>query len=987
MLSSKTVNNSDSGVPNHTSARYHSYQVARICIIILVFTFSSISFAQTPLNETKISLQGDRLSGVVLPVLPRATDITVEGLRANAWTIDDTKRLLVEQNVAIKIGAYTFKGDTAVIWINRMETDAGIVSQIAVFLPSFTKSSRYAAMGAEGENLLVVGSTLGKVTLDVALLDPKKPKGQTNLLSRAKTRLATYIHNLSQPPVALSTRPEVISIPDSQLRDELTKTTVREKRQRAWLKPKSGFVSVSADVVELLPDELENSVTLMGNVHLVVRSTAGISDMEMTATRSVVFLDPGGVRDIASGKVNVSDIHGIYLEGNVVISANKGSYLVRAPQMYYDFDTEKAIMLEAVLRTYAKNGRVPMFIRADELRQISENEWVGEGVQASTSAFATPDLAIGASKMTITKLDSGSTYVKSEHNTIRLGGVPVMYWPNYEGEASSVPLRGAKLGFKDDYGVIVQTKWDLYSLLGVPQPQGVKSTLRLDSFSDRGYAVGIDFVYTADKNSGILNSYFQTDSKTQKTASGIEIPVTQTNRGYVSWMNKTKLNEYWSVQSQLNYISDPTYMSVWRQQDYQNRFEYETSIYAKHQKGNGAFTALFKHDINKFISTSWLLASRQYKVDKTPELGLFRYGEKIFNDTITWSSQTKIMRERMVFQSGTPNELGLRRQAFGLASANTAISAPLTAAGLQQDYQNRLVTRHEFSMPFQLGAIKFVPYSSIQAQWGIANNERLNQSRETNYWFRTVGLRASTQLNRIYNSVDNDLLDLHRLRHIIEPYINVWNGDSNIDVSTIPQYDASIDNLTTGTLMWVGVKNTLQTWRGGPGRWHKVDWLTLDTALLFADSGATQRYDNPQFFNWRPGYSSVQDAFILNGKFQYSDSVAFVGHGTWNLDNDTLSRGSIGAELDHGKDVRTYLEYREIDVTNDQFLSLGINYDLSKRYTLNFTPSWNFDIDDLQSLNFALTRHYPEFDLIGQISYSEIQDETEYGVRFNLLKF
>jgi hypothetical protein len=961
--------------------------VIRLCIILLTVIFTGTTFAQSKVVTSEISLRGDRLSGVVLPVLPRATDISVQGLRANAWTVDDTKRLLVEQNFIVTIGAYTFESDIGVVWINRMETDAGVVSQIAVYLPTFTKSSKHATMGAQGENLLVVGSTLGKVTLDVALLEPKKPKGKENLLHRATSRLATYIQNLTNSPEELSARPKVIPFPEQQLQDVLAKTRVVENRKRTWLKPKSGFVSISANLVELLPDELENAITLTGDVHIVLRSFAGISDMEMSATRSVVFTDPGGVRDIASGKVDISDVHGIYLEGNVVITANAGKYLLRAPKMYYDFKTEKAVMLEAVLRTYVEDGRVPMFIRADELRQISENEWVGEGVQVSTSAFATPDIAVGATKMTITKQENGNTYVKSENNTIRLGGVPIMYWPKYEGEAGSIPLRGAKIGFKDDFGLMVETKWDLYSLLGVPKPEGVKTTLRLDTFTERGSAVGLDFLYTTNHSSGLINSYLQSDSGTQKTASGLETPVTNTDRGYFLWSNKTKLNEYWNVQTQLNYISDPTYMSVWRQKDYNNHLEYESSIYAKYQKENTAFTALLKSDLNKFISTSWLLASRQYKVDKTPELGLFFYGEKLLNDAITWSSQTKIMRERMVFQNGTPNELGLRRAAFGLASANTDISSPLTAAGLQENYQNRLVTRQEFSMPLQVGNIKLVPYASIQAQWGISNTEEVNQLRESNYWFRTVGLRASTQFNRIYNSVDNDLLDLHRLRHVIEPYLTVWNGDSNIDISSIPQYDASIDNIAEGTLTWVGVRNTLQTWRGGPGRWYKVDWLTLDTSLLFSSNGTMQRYDNPQFFNWRPEYSSMQDAFIANGKFQYSDSVAFIGNGTWNLDDGTFSRGSVGAELDHGRDVRTYLEYREIDVTNDQFLSLGIRYDLTKRYSLNFSPSWNFNIDDLQSLNFTMTRHYPEFDLIGQVSYNEIQDETEYGFRFNLLKF
>ena len=78
--------------------------------------------------------------------------------------------------------------------------------------------------------------------------------------------------------------------------------------------------------------------------------------MNMTATRCIFFLDPGSVRDIASGKVDVAAIHGVYLEGNVVINASQGKNLVRAPQIYYDFDTGNATMLEATLRTYVDAG-------------------------------------------------------------------------------------------------------------------------------------------------------------------------------------------------------------------------------------------------------------------------------------------------------------------------------------------------------------------------------------------------------------------------------------------------------------------------------------------------------------------------------------------------------------------------------------------------------------------------------------------------------
>jgi len=947
---------------------------------------TSNALGQSNQVSTELTLRGDRLSGVVLPVLPRASDIAITGLKADAWSVDDTKRLLIEQNVIITIGAFTFEAEQSVVWLNRMPSDAGVVTQIAVYLPEFAKSSNHAAIGAEGENLLIVGSTLGDVTLDVALLHSEYPRGHHALLQRAQHRLAGYLYKLATTPPPLSAHPQILTAEATPNEDALANTTLVVEEERNWLRPKSGFISVSADLVEFLPEEVENAVTIAGNVHLTVRSTAGIDDMDMSATRGVLFLDPGSVRDIASGRVDISDVRGIYLEGNVIITSDDGNYLVRAPQMYYDFETGKAAMLEAVLRTYIKDGRVPLFVRADELRQISTNEWVAHGVQASTSAFATPDLAIGATKMTITQQDDGNSYVTSEHNTLRFGGVPVMYWPSYEGEAGEIPLRRMKLGYQKNFGTIIETRWDLFSLLGKPAPDGVDSDVHVNGYTQRGIGIGLDFKYDFGQSSGLFQSYLQTDSNTQKTLSGIETSVEDANRGFLLWNSETNLDAYWTLQTQVSYISDPTFMSVWRQNEYQNHLEYETSVYAKYQENNGAFTAYASSDVNQFISTSWLLASRQYKVDKTPELSLVRLGEKILNDSITWNSEVKMMRERMVFQSGTPNQLGLLPAAFNVPNGATPIENPLIASGLQQDYQNRLVTRQELTMPIQLGQVNVVPFASIQSQWGI-DNEDDGRAREQNYWFRTLGLRAATQFNRIYNTVDNDILDLHRLRHIIEPYVTVWNGESSIDVTTIPQYDATIDNLSTGTMTWVGMKNTLQTWRGGPGRWYEVDWLTIDTAFLFANNGAVQRHDNPQFFNWRPEYSSIEDAAIVNAKWQFSDGVAFTGHGTWDLDGGALSRSSVGAELDHGKDVRTYIEYREINNSNDQYLSLGMHYDLSKRYTVNFSPSWNFAIDELQSLNFAVTRHYPEFDLIGQVNYNEIQDETSYGFRFNLLKF
>ena len=964
----------------------------RYWLQLVLLSVLSVAVTAQEIQFRDVQIKGDRLSGVVLPVLPRDAEIKILALRADAWTVDDTKRLVLTTDIVISIGTYTFQSEKASVWINRMPSELGVVSQIAVYMPTSTRTGGRAALGAEGKDLLIVGSTLGGINMDVALLTPKKPTNQQAFIQQSENRLAGYIQRLQVGETKLSTHPEVIASPLPVNEDEtlISQVPVQQIKQ-PWLRSKSGIMSITADNVELETGETENTITIVGNVVLELRSTSGIDDMQMTADRAVIFTDPGSVRDMAAGKIESQDIRGIYLEGNVLVDSNHGDYLVRSPQAYYDFTTDNAMLVEAVLRTYAMHGTVPLFVRAKEMRQVAVNQWTAQGVQVSTSSFATPDLAIGSREITLTEQPDGNMFIDSSHNTLRMGGLPVFYWPHYAGEANDIPLHKVKFGYKKTFGSFLETEWDLFTLLGVQQPAGLGIDLKLDGYKARGAGVGLDAHYNFDNHKGELDTYFLSDAGSQKTSSGVEMDVPDHQRGYILWENQTKLSEHWSLQAQLSYISDPTFMSVWRQSDFYNRREFETSLYAKYQKENWAFTAFASHDLNKFISNSWLLASRQYAVEKAPELGLFRYADDLFNGAVTWSSETRITRERMRFQDGTPASNGLKRRAFpmpggGFLGNNQPFTDLFAARGLTEEFKNRLTTRHEFAAPFTVGAFKFAPFASMQADVRIGDDNAAANDKDTK-WFSTVGLRASTQVQRIYNDVDNAILDLHRLRHVIEPYATLWYGSGSVDPMTIEQYNPLVDNVSTGAAAWVGVKNTLQTWRGGPGRWYEVDWLTVDVSVLTVDSKATRRYDTPQFFSWRPEYSSLEDSVMADSIWQISDGVALLGNGTWLTDNGRMVRGSVGAELDHGKDVRTFIEYREIANNDDQYLALGLQYKLSKRYSFNASPTWNMKEDDLQNLRLNLTRHYPDFDLVGQVTHNSIKDETQYGIAFRLLKF
>ena len=182
------------------------------------------------------------------------------------------------------------------------------------------------------------------------------------------------------------------------------------------------------------------------------------------------------------------------------------------------------------------------------------------------------------------------------------------------------------------------------------RPDGIDTTLKLDAYTARGIGGGIDAGYYFGDTSGDLDLYLQSDHGEERTAAGRTLEVEDNLRGLALWQHTSILSDSWLVQAQASYISDETYISSWREEDYYDRREYETSFYAKFQDQNTAFTALADYSINNFISNAWLLASRQYQVDKFPELTYRRYGDNLF-DILTYSSEYRASRMRMVFST------------------------------------------------------------------------------------------------------------------------------------------------------------------------------------------------------------------------------------------------------------------------------------------------------------------------------------------------
>ncbi|MHC5026497.1 MAG: LPS-assembly protein LptD, partial [Planctomycetota bacterium] len=606
-----------------------------MCLLIML---ASPAVGQT---VRRVSITGDRLSGFVLPIEPLEGNVTISAMRAWTWDVDDTKRLLLESDVEIRVGDHRFIANEAVVWMNRLPSAEGLINQFAFFFDKVSDPTGPAGVGMEGEQLLVTASSRGSVSLRVSALEQEAPR-LSSVLRRGELRLAEHLKRLVADPPGLARhpqgdraveieafRPEVggsVNESDLVLPAEIELPAVDDTLP-PLITPRS-VIGFTAGQVDLIPGEAENVILLRGGMVVQYGTddrNEEFSALTLSAQRGVIFTRPGSVQELAGSSLESEDIYGVYLEGNVLIAADDGDYAARAPYVYYDFRTGQAAMFNAVLRTYARDTSIPVYARARELRQVAANQWVGKHMRVSTSEFFTPHIALGAETATITRRPAKAdplrreTYVVSENNTIRASDTPFLWWPTFAGTVRDIPLPQISIGGRENDGVQLETRWDLFQLLGIAKPAGTDTKLLVDAFTERGAAVGLDFKFDVAEGYGVVDLYFMYDEGTDKTSTGIEVEPDGTERGVALADHRLDLGQDWDIQTQIAWISDPTFITSRRENDFYTRREYETSLLLRNQVEGGSFTFLTQYSPNDFTSNTWLLASKAYSVDRVSE--------------------------------------------------------------------------------------------------------------------------------------------------------------------------------------------------------------------------------------------------------------------------------------------------------------------------------------------------------------------------------
>ncbi|MDX2119420.1 MAG: hypothetical protein SFY96_14685 [Planctomycetota bacterium] len=729
--------------------------------------------------------------------------------------------------------------------------------------------------------------------------------------------------------------------------------------------------------------------------------------LQLSAQRGVIFLKPGTDTSNGANRFDISSVLGLYLEGDVI--ATDGRYTLRGPQIYYDVVQNKALVLDAVFWTYDQQRRLPLYVRAKTLRQESSTEFKAEHARLSATAFFEPQLSIGASSITISRKSEpataggaprSTTLVDARNITLRAFDVPIAWAPRLSGDPTQAPLKEIRVTGGNEKGAI-GTRWNAITLLGLEQSPNREVDLLLDYYFKRGPAIGSDWAWKSPDgfSAGSLSAYLVADDRGDDLLkTGAKIKRDGETRGYIFGEQRWQLDELWSLSLEGSYISDEAFIDGFFEQLGATRREFTNRALLKRVEDNTYFAMEAKGEFNDFIANEYLLQSQGYNVDRMPEVTYVRqaddlirtWGDRDTPGALQWFQEYRLGRLSLNFDEVTAESRGLNtptlaERVTGIAPTET-VAKRLRDEGYVESGVYRFDTRQELTSKLNVGPINVSPFVVARGTWWDNDFTKFSPNENDNArgWGQ-AGLRLSTEIQKVDNSVESRLLDLHRIRHIIEPSITASFAETNVDREDLPQYDRDVEGIAEGGIARIGLNQTWQTQRGGPGRWRSVDVFKLRTDYVKASGDVSRESPIGRFFEYRPELSSVGEFIDVDAVWQATNVLAITGGTVYDMDLHQPARTTTGFVVQHSSDFSSFAELRYLNAQDTTYLDFGSSYVLTSKYTVAWAAAYDVSGEGLQSVGADLRRYFQATIFGLGIGYNATTDRTAFSVFFQPL--
>ncbi|MFQ5501358.1 MAG: LPS assembly protein LptD [Phycisphaerae bacterium] len=891
----------------------------------------------------------------VAPLLPPGiSDYNLElfGKLAYTWVMEDETRVVeIHGDFSTRMGHHKLSSRDAVVWFRNPTWQDRRYLDAEIFLWEDAEILQPGGTIETGPALLVTLRSFGKLVLNT----DNRAEGdntdgdlfQEGLKARRLLDVApaeevassdTPVHRAPTFEELRLSRPK----PPSKVTYSAEQTSYQRHGDQAIVvaienvfvsqgsSAKSGeYVELRADaaVLYLKADELSDVVPgLIGSKQRPAAEPSGVKTKLDHAAAEVSPRDEPKLTDGTSTRPAVEQwVSAVYLEGDVMLT--RGQRMIRASRLYYDFDNDRALILDVVTRALEPKRGLPIYIRADQVRQLDARTYSSSNAQITTSEFHTPHVAIGAAEMTfedITPRDERGEIIgvqagsyTAKHTTLNLDGLPLAYWPYSAGTFSEdrQAFRRAKIGYSGEFGGTLETEWYLFNLLGMEAPEGFDATLRLDGYTKRGPAIGIDMDYQRDDYYGLLRSYYIRDNDEDDLGPERGGKPDHEDRGRILWRHRQFLPKGWELSLETAYISDDQYLESYERNEFENAKAQETLLRLLKRQDNWQYSLTANWRINEFQTETERLPDNRFSLIAEP-----------LGDYVTFYSDNRLGAVRY-----RPDE----RLRFSKSDSNGRDNFSRTGGVVRGDSRQEV----HFLLP-DLGPVKLTPFLMARGTaWDDSPGSigRGGQQRG----MVGYGLHGNLIASRVYDDVESDLFDLHRLRHVIKLDATGWGAHSTVRPDEVSPFDPGVEDIDDFGGATVGIRQRLQTRRGGPGQWRTVDWITLDVEAGFFHDAQDGEDTHGDFIFARPEDSISSSFLAANFQYRLSDSTVLVYDGVYDVNRGNVGTSNVSIAVEREPRLAYFAGWRYIHDTDSNLVTFGSNYKLNQKHTVAFRETYD----------------------------------------------
>lgn len=953
---------------------------------------------------------------IEFPIAPITGRIGVSAQAGWVWREGTTHRILLQEDVDVTIADHRFLAKGASLWVRKLGQGAssGVARyQVYAVFEHMRSADGTITLSAQQIPVRAVVEVDRPISLglDASFAAPPSPKADAfDLMTRTNAVYAQRVLGASADRAqAQGPKPWSIEQPTRGDAQDLAEGEPGEpgdaQAPRAPVFEPDGVFSVSIGgriVIDGAASGAGSVITADGGVTIQYQAPASGRWVDFRCQR-VVLYTRGDAPITGVASFGTSQLEGIYLEGGVF--AGDDQWSVRAPRMYLDVANNKALMLDTVFWTTDRQTAMPLYLRADAVRQTARDEFTASHARIANTAFFEPDVTLGVRDIRVTLGDTPESAadeldrrpavrVEAKNVTLKAGPVPVLWLPGFRGDPGDFPLRQITAEDSNRSGLALKTRWNAISLFKIQAPPGVRADLNLDYYAERGLGVGLDSQWSTTEHKGGLFSYLLiNDNGTDITAPGRRLERDGENRGVFALGDVWRFTNQWTLVTELSYISDEAFIPALFEDKARETENFRNRLRLERRTDDSHFALELSAVANDFIVPEHLLQSPGYQVSKLPEARFVSFAHDLLPDydpgLLSYSFEARAGLMRLAFSEVDAASYGfttdsLADDAFGTL-ATESLGDKLRAQGLDEGVVSRLDTRHELSARLDMGPLRLVPFIVGRASAYDSDFESYSpgQGDDVRFW-GAGGVTVSTTFSKIDNDIESRFFDVHRMRHIVEPSITVWGSDSNFEADDLPIFDDDVEGLIEGASVRAAIDQTWQTKRGGVGRWRDVDLIKLRTEYVWSSEDAGDS-PIPQYFSSRPELSNPGEYLGASLILQPTEVLAIAGEIVYDTDADRTAKASIGTILEHRPGFTTTIEYREVEALDATFASLGARYRLSDKYAISTSANYNFRLDDFQTFNAQVLRRFQVGTLGATVRYDNIRGETSIGFVFRPL--